>query len=330
MKSEQAWLDTSFGFAGPRGTRVAHHAIAPTARLRGLGWSKAEKDRFARERDFLNGHSHLNRLADVSQVFYSSAPGVSKRLTHSVEVARIAGILSAELGLDVALAECIALCHDCGHAPFAHLGERFLQDRGLHGDHASWGSDLLSRSKSDLSPQLLDGIRSHPWTADPPSTAEGEIVSWSDRIAYLLDDLADAIAVGLIPPAEPPAPGFPSNLKEVLMDSIVRASSRLGVICIEAEAGFLLGTLRKTNWSRIYKHEAVRMQGLVAHEALAAVAALGAVSTDRPGLANIGRMSDTDVWVAAGITAADMDITRFLTTVGRSYATSAEPVAAAA
>ncbi|WP_408669176.1 HD domain-containing protein [Jatrophihabitans sp.] len=311
MGFKRSWLDTSFGFAGPYGTRVAHFSLAPTARIDRQDWSSAEKERFARERELIGEGPHLSRLSDVSQVFYSTTPGLSKRLTHSVEVARIAGLLSAELGLNVALAESIALSHDCGHAPFAHLGERFLQERRIGAGHASWGADALDHWMVDLSPQLLDGVRNHPWDANAPQTAEGEVVSWADRIAYLFDDLHDAATAGLIPINASSAEQS-NQTKGLLINSIVRASGRTGVISIEKDACSLLGTLRQSNWATIYQHPAVRAQGVDAIQVLAAVAASLKLRKDPRGLRHLMTMSDTEALSAVNFSPCRLDITAFL------------------
>ncbi len=72
---------------------------------------------------------YFRKLADKTQVIISlSGPNVRTRLTHTVEVARIARDLSKELGLNEALAEAIALAHDIGHTPFGHVGERTLKE----------------------------------------------------------------------------------------------------------------------------------------------------------------------------------------------------------
>lgn len=71
----------------------------------------------------------FRKLAGKTQVILSLAgPDVRTRLTHTVEVARGARDISEYLGLNVDLAEAIALAHDIGHTPFGHVGERTLKE----------------------------------------------------------------------------------------------------------------------------------------------------------------------------------------------------------
>lgn len=71
----------------------------------------------------------FRKLAGKTQVILSlTGPSVRTRLTHTVEVARIARKLCDDLGLNSDLAEAIALAHDLGHTPFGHVGERTLKE----------------------------------------------------------------------------------------------------------------------------------------------------------------------------------------------------------
>lgn len=72
---------------------------------------------------------YFRKLADKTQVIISlTGPNVRTRLTHTIEVAKIAREMCNELGLNEDLAEAIALAHDIGHTPFGHVGERTLKE----------------------------------------------------------------------------------------------------------------------------------------------------------------------------------------------------------
>src|ERR1700677_2512332 len=84
----------------------------------------------------------FRRLAGKTQVFTrrgAESDHSRSRLTHTLEVAQIARIAAATLGLNAPLAEALALVHDIGHPPFGHAGEKALdealQAHGLGFDH---------------------------------------------------------------------------------------------------------------------------------------------------------------------------------------------------
>jgi dGTP triphosphohydrolase len=84
---------------------------------------------FKEEIDKIINLHFFRKLAGKTQVILSlTGPTVRTRLTHTVEVARIARKLCDELGLNSELAEAIALAHDLGHTPFGHVGERMLKE----------------------------------------------------------------------------------------------------------------------------------------------------------------------------------------------------------
>src|SRR4051794_32905580 len=69
---------------------------------------------------------------------------------------------------------------------------------GFH--HAVYGADVVLAALT-LCAETLDAIRNHSWTRPAPSTPEGEVVAWADRIAYVCHDLEDAVAAGIVTPA---------------------------------------------------------------------------------------------------------------------------------
>ena len=92
------------------------------------------------------------------------------------------------------LVEAIALAHDCGHGPAGHASEEafspYLPGTGY--DHAVYGADV-TLAGLNLCRETLDGVRNHSWRRPSPSTPEGEVVAWADRIAYVCHDFEDAV-----------------------------------------------------------------------------------------------------------------------------------------
>src|ERR1700688_1234993 len=164
----------------------------------------AHRTCFERDRDRILHSSAFRRLAGKTQVFIFPADHQRTRLTHALEVAQVATGIARACRLNVALTEAIALGHDCGHGPGGHASEDalgiFLTD-GF--DHAVWGADV-SVADLNLCVETLDGIRNHSWSRPAPSTPEGEVVSWADRIAYLCHDWEDAVSAGIVTPTALP------------------------------------------------------------------------------------------------------------------------------
>ena len=93
--------------------------------------------------------------------------------------------------------------HDLGHTPFGHAGERALNVLNPSGfTHYEQGVrvvEYLERNLQglNLTAEVIDGILNHTkgtW----PSTQEGVIVRYADRIAYINHDIEDAITAGII------------------------------------------------------------------------------------------------------------------------------------
>ena len=148
---------------------------------------------FERDRDRILHAAAFRRLAGKTQVFVFPDDHQRTRLTHALEVAQVARGVASALGLNVALAEAIALGHDCGHGPGGHASEDALSPYVAEGyDHAVWGADVVL-DPLNLCEETLDGIRNHSWSRPAPATPEGEVVSWADRVAYVCHDFEDAV-----------------------------------------------------------------------------------------------------------------------------------------
>lgn len=82
---------------------------------------------FQRDHDRIIHASAFRRLKYKTQVFvYDEGDHYRTRLTHTLEVAQVARALARSLMVCEDLAESVALAHDLGHTPFAHIGEEYL------------------------------------------------------------------------------------------------------------------------------------------------------------------------------------------------------------
>ena len=217
-----------------------------------------ERTCFERDRDRIVHSTAFRRLAGKTQVVVYPTDHQRTRLTHALEVAQVATSIARAVGVNVALAEAIALGHDCGHGPGGHASEdafdAFLPD-GY--DHGPWGADVVLTGLN-LCVETLDGIRNHSWSRPAPVTVEGEIVSWADRIAYCAHDLEDAVHSGLLAPDDLPPQVVevcgPSRREQLntFVRAVVRTVAAHGEVGMPpAEAAALAG-LRAFNYERIY------------------------------------------------------------------------------
>jgi dGTPase len=221
---------------------------------------------FERDRDRILHSSAFRRLAGKTQVFIFPDDHMRTRLTHALEVAQVATGISRALGLNVALTEAIALGHDCGHGPGGHASEEALDPFVTGGfDHAIWGASV-SLSHLNLCGETLDGIANHSWSRPAPSTPEGEVVSWADRIAYVCHDFEDAISAGIMDPAM-----LPMRVRELcgerrgqqlgaFINAMIRTIRTSGVIGMDARHAEALGEFRAFNYETIYLRSASRQQ----------------------------------------------------------------------
>lgn len=221
---------------------------------------------FERDRDRILHASAFRRLAGKTQVFVFPDDHQRTRLTHALEVAQIARSVASALGLNVALAEAIALGHDCGHGPGGHASEDafgiYLND-GY--DHAVWGADE-TLVPLNLCSETLDGIRNHSWSRPAPGTPEGEVVSWADRIAYVCHDFEDAAASGVVSAEMLPAVvadrcGLSrSSQLGAFVRGMVDATAETGRIGMTSPIAEALAEFRRFNYENVYLRPESRVQ----------------------------------------------------------------------
>ncbi len=80
---------------------------------------------FQRDTDRIVYSKAFRRLKHKTQVFLQpEGDHYRTRMTHTLEVSRIARTIARALSLNEDLTEAVALGHDLGHTPFGHAGER--------------------------------------------------------------------------------------------------------------------------------------------------------------------------------------------------------------
>lgn len=232
---------------------------------------------FERDRDRIVHSTAFRRLAGKTQVVVFPTDHQRTRLTHALEVAQVATSIARGVGVNVTLAEAIALGHDCGHGPGGHASEDAF-DVFIPGgyDHGPWGADVVLQSLN-LCAETLDGIRNHSWSRPAPLSVEGHIVSWADRIAYCAHDLEDAIRAGIVALDD-----LPLQIVEVcgrtrreqlntFIRAVVRAVEEHGEVGMAPDEAGALAALRTFNYERIYVRPASLAQSQAVIEVLHAL-----------------------------------------------------------
>ncbi len=112
---------------------------------------------------------HTEIVRTLGRLKYRTSYGQNV-LNHSLEVSHLAGVMAAELGVDVSLAKRAGLLHDLGKAI----------DHEIEGPHAIIGADLARRMNEP--PAVLHCIEAHHGDVEP-STVEAVLVQASDAIS---------------------------------------------------------------------------------------------------------------------------------------------------
>ena len=240
---------------------------------------------FERDRDRILHSTAFRRLAGKTQVFIFPRDHQRTRLTHALEVAQVATSIATALRLNATLAEAIALGHDCGHGPAGHASEDALACFLPEGfDHAVWGA-RVSLAGLNLCEETLDGISNHSWSRPAPSTPEGEVVSWADRIAYVCHDWEDACSAGIVTPSMLPdevekrCGTERSRQLGAFVHGLVDTSASLGRIAMDEELAEALAAFRRVDYESIYLRPASVAQGAAV---VAVLRALVEHFADRP------------------------------------------------
>jgi len=229
---------------------------------------------FQRDVDRITHSKAFRRLKHKTQVFLQpEGDHYRTRLTHTLEVTRIARTIARSLELNEDLAEAIALGHDLGHTPFGHAGERVLNSLLLslggfrHYEQSVRVVDRLERDGQglNLTCEVRDGILRH--TCDPlAATLEGQAVRLADKIAYINHDADDAVRAGILRDSD-----IPPEIVNVLgttyserIDTITR--DVISVSCDKQELSmspgifFVVESFNDFMFERVYKNPVAKSE----------------------------------------------------------------------
>ena len=255
--------------------RQEHRKLNPKAAFadESKGRPRFEPDReedvrtcYQRDIDRIVHCKSFRRLMHKTQVFLRpEGDHYRTRMTHTLEVARIASTITRALKLNEDLAEAIAMGHDLGHTPFGHAGEGALSEcigkPFRHNEQSLRVVDVLENDGRglNLSFEVRMGILGH--TGDQiPQTMEGKIVRKSDRIAYVNHDIDDAIRAGILSNADIPGSvtrvlgGSHSQRIDTLVCDLINTSRAEGEILLSQPVEQALQDLRSFMFEKVYRN----------------------------------------------------------------------------
>jgi dGTPase len=229
---------------------------------------------------------------------------MTNRNLHTTYVSQISRTIGKALKLNLELIEAIALGHDLGHCPFGHDGERALsricREHGIGSFHHNIESlqivDHIAKKGRgmNLTFQVRDGIISHDGevhntvlrpqrdkteadidnyiekkTKDEndfwmPATMEGCVVRISDTIAYIGQDIEDAVRFKILKSDQLPkdCTDFLGNTNSQIIDTLVKSaiinSYKNEFIAFDEETSHYLLKLKNFNYKYIYTDENVK------------------------------------------------------------------------
>ena len=249
--------------------KLEHELLAPLATKADQSEGRAEEEEpdefrtdFERDRDRVIHSKAFRRLKHKTQVFLNpEGDHFVTRMTHTIQVTQVGRAMAKALGLNETLTEAICLAHDVGHSPFGHTGEEALtplvDGEWLHSAHGVRTLTLLE--PLNLTAEVLDGVRAHSWkVASPPTTPEGWLCRFADRIAYLTHDVADALRADVISYHDLPTGSlvaFGATSREwidTMVTSVIETSYREGEVTIDPGHLEVMDQLRDFMFEKVY------------------------------------------------------------------------------
>ncbi|MBQ8580024.1 MAG: deoxyguanosinetriphosphate triphosphohydrolase [Oscillospiraceae bacterium] len=251
--------------------RILHPKAAFASETAGRPLGDKERDHdvrtcYQRDTDKIVHSKAFRRLMHKTQVFLQpEGDHYRTRLTHTLEVTRIARTITRALGLNEDLAEAIAMGHDLGHTPFGHAGEAALDQLmpgGFqHNEQSLRVVDVLENDGKglNLTYEVRMGIVGHTGPR-VPETLEGQIVRRSDQIAYVNHDIDDAIRAGIltnddIPDSITDVLGHTHSKRiDTLVCDMINCSREEGKIVLSPRVEQSLKDLRAFMFEHVYRN----------------------------------------------------------------------------
>ena len=219
---------------------------------------------FQRDVDRIVYCKAFRRLKHKTQVFLRpEGDHYRTRMTHTLEVSRIARTIARALSLNEDLTEAIALGHDLGHTPFGHAGERALNAMMPGGfAHYQQSVRVVERLEKNgeglnLTWEVRNGILCHT-KGTAAATLEGQVVRLADHIAYINHDIEDALRGGIIYPMDIPLEisavlGFTHGARiDCLVKDAIQASQGQTEIRQTPEVGEAMLALKDFMFANVY------------------------------------------------------------------------------
>lgn len=236
---------------------------------------------YQRDADRILHSKSFRRLMHKTQVFLQpEGDHYRTRMTHTLEVARIARTITRALRLNEDLAEAIAFGHDLGHTPFGHAGEVALSEVTgrpfRHNEQSLRVVDILEKDGQglNLTYEVRMGILGHSRHSRLPETLEGQIVRKSDQIAYINHDIDDAMRAGILTDSD-----IPREIADVLgathrdrinslVTNMVMHTLQTGELGMDPEVDTTMEALRDFMFERVYKNPVAKGEEVKARHIL--------------------------------------------------------------
>ncbi len=260
--------------------RLEHQQLSPKA-----AFSDASRGRvrpveenevrtcYQRDTDKIIHCKAFRRLMHKTQVFLNpEGDHYRTRMTHTIEVSRIARAIARGLNLNQDLTEAIAMGHDLGHTPFGHAGEVALSDvmsqPFYHNEQSLRVVDILEKGGEglNLTYEVRMGILGHSSSARMPETMEGQIVRRADQMAYVNHDIDDAIRAGILSGEDIPRSitkvlgSTHSQRLNTLVCDTIETSKEAGEILLSPNVDKALSDLRAFMFENVYRNPVAKSQ----------------------------------------------------------------------